>query len=310
MTTTTLAIDFGTTNTYVSLCAADNTNVEGIKFDGTHPEMPTEILYSDKPDADKNVFPIIGKRAAETYTEWDTDERVENQCRYRAIFKPDIVKSADAKKCAVDFLKSLLRDAKKNNTPLNPLDCRVFFGVPAEAKEEYRSMLTQIANEAGFGSVELVEEPKGAMFSDLGHGTLFSFENMLQGYFVIDFGGGTCDFAFFQNGVIKHSWGDMHLGGRLLDDLFWQWFSEENPDTAEKLIQTGEDFYFRTVNCRELKEWFSNTITGNPDYNGKKKVGDTEIFFPNPVNLVEKFLTGFTELTGWSFGWGNLFVMC
>jgi hypothetical protein len=242
--------------------------------------MPTEILYSDKPDADKNVFPIIGKKASETYKEWDTEERAENQCRYRAIFKPDIVKSADAKECAIDFLKSLLRDAKKNNVPLNPLDHRVIFGVPAEANEKYRRMLKQIANEAGFGNVELVEEPKGAMLSDLGHG-YFNLADIMQEYLVIDFGGGTCDFAFFQNGVVKHSWGDMHLGGRLLDDLFWQWFREENPDTAKKLIQIGEDFYCRTAQCRETKEWFSETVNGDPNYNGKKKVGDTNMRISN-----------------------------
>ena len=41
---------------------------------------------------------------------------------------------------------------------------------------------------------------------------------------VVDFGGGTCDFAFMYRGMVRNSWGDMELGGRLFDDLFFQWF--------------------------------------------------------------------------------------
>ncbi|MDR3110130.1 MAG: rod shape-determining protein, partial [Planctomycetaceae bacterium] len=277
MTKNTIGIDFGTTNTYVTICPADNENVVSVRIDSDSkktPLIPTEILYSDKPNADKNVFPMIGRLAYETYGECDDDEREKEQYRYRATFKPDIVKSADARKCAVDFLQALLREAKKNSKPLNPLDCRVIFGVPAEANKEYRNVLKQIAKEANYGDIETIEEPKGAMLSDLAGG-IIPLADMQKGYLVIDFGGGTCDFAFLQNGTIRHSWGDMHLGGRLLDDLFWQWFCDENPSLKQQLIQTGEDFYCRTVQCRELKEWFSDQLIAVPNYYGKKKVGNT-----------------------------------
>jgi len=150
---------------------------------------------------------------------------------------------------------------------------RVIFGFPCEANTKWCEALKQAAAEAGFGNIELLEEPKGALLSDLGSG-LFNLSDVMQGYLVVDFGGGTCDFAFFRNGEILHAWGDMHLGGRLFDDLFYQWFREQNPNEAEKIEREGNDFYVMTLECREFKEWFSETVGSDPDFaNGKKKLG-------------------------------------
>lgn len=270
-----LAIDFGTTNSYITFGTPNNQYHDPLHlYGGGTPQIPTEILYSDKAGVDTSVFPIVGKRASETYGDSDYLEIEREQYRFRAVFKPDIGKSVDARKCAVDFLRALLRDAEKNNTPCNPLDHQVIFGVPCEANEEYRENLKQVAREAGFGDISLVEEPKGALLSDLKSGQ-FSLADMLNGYLVVDFGGGTLDFAFFKNGKIIHWWGDMYCGGKLIDDIFWQWFCEQNPDKVKEYEVCGRDFFYLTHECRELKEWFSDTLTMDPNFNGKRRLGNT-----------------------------------
>jgi molecular chaperone DnaK (HSP70) len=266
-----IAIDFGTTNTYVSLGKEDSTQVTPLQLEGKTPQFTTALLYKDKKDTNPDVFPLIGSEAENTFGESAPDEIAEYQYRYRAIFKPDIADSDDARQCAIDFLKALLRDARKKSLPFNPKNCLVIFGVPCEANEAWRRALKQIAKEAEYGEIELIEESTGALISDLKHGQ-FNIADIMLGHLVVDFGGGTCDFTYFRNGKVEHAWGDMSLGGRLLDDLFYQWFAEQHPDSARELESKGYDFYVLTLACRELKEWFSGAITANPDFVGKKKI--------------------------------------
>jgi hypothetical protein len=50
----------------------------------------------------------------------------------------------------------------------------------------------------------------------------------------------------------------MHLGGRVFDDLFFQWLMEQNPQVASALDPRDEFFVFYL--CRELKEGFSRKM--------------------------------------------------
>lgn len=90
------------------------------------------------------------------------------------------------------------------------------------------------------------------------------FGKLLAGTLVVDFGGGTCDFVYMKHGDIKHSWGDMALGGQLFDDLFYQWFKDQNPERATGLEKSGRDFLARVVECRKCKEEFSDRMNDNP----------------------------------------------
>jgi molecular chaperone DnaK (HSP70) len=107
-------------------------------------------------------------------------------------------------------------------------------GVPSEAHGPFQTRVSQIAKEAGYGEVRLLDEPKGALLHHLWHKD-FSPEEARAGILVIDFGGGTCDFAFLQSLQVSHSWGDMELGGRLFDDLFFQWLLEQNPGVLKTM---------------------------------------------------------------------------
>lgn len=83
----------------------------------------------------------------------------------------------------------------------------------------------------------------------------------LQGRLVVDFGGGTCDFAYLRRGRVQHSWGEMRLGGRLFDDLFFQWLIDDNPGVLDRLREDGAEYFIHSFICCEAKESFSLSMT-------------------------------------------------
>ncbi len=117
-------------------------------------------------------------------------------------------------------------------------------------------MLCATAREAGFGEVRTVDEPKGAIYFRLQRKDVTPTE-ALKGALVVYFGGGTCDFALLVRGEVVHSWGDMHLGGRLFDDLFYQWFIEQNLGAMAAMSRERAEFFVLAVRCWEAKEKFS-----------------------------------------------------
>jgi len=246
-----LAIDFGTTNTYFSKCPADQISPVGIDFGTGRDGLPTAILYRGDRE------PLVGEPALHEYGEASDGER--KDYRLRTQFKPDIVSSEDAAKAATDFLRVVVEQAQRQHIALDPVKHDVIIGVPSEAHGPFRTKVSQIAREAGYGEVRLVDEPKGALLHHLWHKD-FSPEEARRGILVIDFGGGTCDFAFLQSLQVSHSWGDMELGGRLFDDLFFQWLLEQNPGILKTMEKAGDTYYVHSYLCREVKEFFSLTM--------------------------------------------------
>ena len=249
-----IAIDFGTTHTYITTCSTESINTTCVQLGGNESGIETTILYCDLPNS-----PLIGKRATHEFGEAPDNERKEGHYQFKSHFKPDILVSEEARRCTVDFLKGILLEADHFSVQLAPLNARVIIGVPCEATQEYQNTLKQLAAEAGFGDVELIQEPIGALFDELQREDI-PFERIMAGLLVIDFGGGTCDFAYMKHGRVTHSWGEMELGGRLFDDLFYQWFCEMHPDKKVEMEANGRDFFVRTRRCRELKENFSDMM--------------------------------------------------
>ncbi|MDR3205202.1 MAG: rod shape-determining protein, partial [Deltaproteobacteria bacterium] len=267
-----VGIDFGTTNTYVTVCPIGTKNKIPLYLSGRTPAIDTVILYSDKEGHDSDLFPLIGERATFTFGQASVEEIKREGYRYGANFKLDIVEFEPARQCAVDFFKALIRDAAHNGTPLNTSGGRLIVGAPSESGRAYRQALKQIVQEAGLGQAEIVEEPKGALLSDLGGGRLL-ISDLLEGYLAVDFGGGTCDFALLSGGEVSAGWGSWELGGRLFDDLFYQWFGEQNPGLLESLERERRAFYVWSYLCRKLKEDFSETISANPKASLKAEIG-------------------------------------
>jgi len=259
-----LAIDFGTTNSYFSKCPADQISPVGIDFGTGRDGLPTAILYRGERE------PLVGEPALHEYGEASPEER--QGCQLRTQFKPDIVESPEATKAATDFLRVVVQQAQRLHIALDPAKHDVIFGVPSEAEDSFRAKLSHIARTAGYGDVRLVDEPKGALLHHLWHRD-FSPEEARRGILVIDFGGGTCDFALLQGLQVTHSWGDMELGGRLFDDLFFQWFIEQDPAALTAMEKAGDTYYVHSYLCREVKEFFSLTMARDRNETVNKSVG-------------------------------------
>lgn len=252
----TLAIDFGTVNTYLSSCSADQVAANGIVIGGATPSMPTAILYRP------NQLPLIGSLAVNTYGNAPSELR--KSWLFQSQFKPDIASSTKAQETARDFLSAILATAEASNLHLAPSAYQVIFGAPSNSSGQFLSVLKRTALEAGYGKIETYPEPVGALIFHIANKQIPASLALTNGL-VVDFGGGTCDFAFLRRGEVNASWGDFELGGRLFDDLFFQWFIEKNANATALMEAHGSAFYVRSEECRKMKEFFSTTIARDPD---------------------------------------------
>lgn len=259
-----LAVDFGTSNTYVTKCPGDKEDPLGVDFGDGRDGIATAILYRDGKD------PLIGDVALE-----ELGDAGPGRVGYsiHAQFKPDLAASAETRRYARDFLIGLLAVARRQNKDIAPLQRQVIFGVPSESSDAYRDALRETCRDAGFGDIKMVDEPKGAIYFHIQRKDITTAE-ALAGALVVDFGGGTCDFALMAGGEVMHSWGDMHLGGRLFDDLFYQWFIAQNPDAVAAMRREGAEFFVLAVRCREVKEKFSLAMALDPTAVFRKAVGE------------------------------------
>ena len=242
-----LAIDFGTTHSYFTICPEEETKPEAIDFGSPSQHgLETAVLYR------KGTKFLVGNTAFQEYGIALPEER--NCYKICMQFKPDICDSEEAYKNAYDFFSGVLSlrpDLLANVS-------QVFIGVPCEASSEFRQKVKEIVQKAGYGeNIITKEEPKGALIYHVYNGDI-SPEQGLGNVLVVDFGGGTCDFAFMQNGRPLYAWGDMELGGRLFDDLFFQWFLDENPKMLEQIQRQNEEYYVLFYESRKAKEHFSD----------------------------------------------------
>ena len=116
-------------------------------------------------------------------------------------------------------------------------------------------------------------EPEGALWFHLNRKDI-GLDQASDGALVIDFGGGTCDFAYMCRSKVQHAWGDMQFGGRLFDDLFFRWFLDKNPDVLARLCANNDEYFVHWYLCREAKEHFSKTMDQNRYRAANKKIGD------------------------------------
>ncbi|MBW1669176.1 MAG: Hsp70 family protein [Deltaproteobacteria bacterium] len=247
-----LGVDFGTTNSYFSVCPPEEISPQGIDFEGRGRDgLATAILYEG------NEIFLVGDKAIEEYSDALPEER--RALTLMMQFKPDISESERAKKATIDFLSSVLSTSQERGFFILPEDMHVIFGVPSDANEEYKSTLKEVAQDAGYGEIELVDEPTGAIIHHVAQREIPVSAAFSPGL-VVDFGGGTCDFTIMDNGRVKWSWGDFALGGRLLDDLFFQWFLDQDPSAEKRLRKDRCETFFLLSICKDAKEHFSRTM--------------------------------------------------
>ncbi len=244
-----IAVDFGTSRTSISRCPLDELNASPIHMDPAGLGIESAILYRP------GKRPLIGSWAT---AEWGSLERkAHSNYTLKVHFKPEVANCALARQAAEDFFKELLILAEESYMPLWPERNRVYFGVPSEADGAFKDAILKMAKGAGFGTVDLIPEPIGALLYHISMKDI-SASKARRGVLVIDFGGGTCDFALLEDLNVVASWGDMHFGGRLFDDLFFQWFLEENPGSQRIMEEEGSQYFLHWYRCRQLKEDFSS----------------------------------------------------
>ncbi len=243
---TVLAMDLGTSNTCLVRCAGGreqllrprdccNAAVAG--------SVPTLVLYDGAQPA------AIGAQAETEYGEASPRER--EQYRLCALFKPDVAVREEARREMTDFLR-LLR-------AVTDVPDKVLVGIPSEAGNLYREHLRACLQEAGWGQARFLSEPLGAVIHYLVKGALPPSQ-AARGVLTVDFGGGTCDFALLRRAAVTARSGDVLLGGRLFDDVFWQLLTERNAGLEAELEREGNSYYVHWLACRQAKEEFSRAM--------------------------------------------------
>lgn len=253
-----LGIDFGTSNSYFCLTADGVLSAVPIVIDGVS-AISTAILYETGPDGEEHLI-AFGDHAIE---EWGLrKEKERSECRLSTMFKPDIGYSESAYRDAGMFLRAVIAHMKDQGLlPPNSKDSMtVIVGSPAVHGDAFEKRLFEIADSLDIGRIRLTPEPIGALINHVATRNDISPGEARRGILVIDFGGGTCDIAYMLRLDVKAAWGDLMLGGRLFDDLFYQWFLECNPDAEFLMKKSGDEYYVHWIVSREMKERFSTTM--------------------------------------------------
>jgi hypothetical protein len=258
-----VGIDFGTTHTHVSVGSTDSDKVETVTLETNHKGTISALLFIKGKMARKDM--LWGNMAIEQYLNHDDDD--DDEYDLRVNFKPDIENNESAARYARLFLENATEKVISQKK-----EKKILVGVPAGCTEGYKNKLKKLMKDS-FGDVEPVSEPLGALVHFQERKQL-NDDDILDDILVIDFGGGTCDFAYTYGGkLINVDLSDgFYYGGRLFDDLFFQWWEDANPEAAAECPENDKSFIF-AKQCREVKEHFSTQMKQNRGGKFTNKIG-------------------------------------
>jgi molecular chaperone DnaK len=253
-----LGIDFGTSTTHIAVCYVDGNIVpQTVPLAGKSSVM-TCLLWKEPGTPDEEVV-TYGEKALRLWSSMPEEQRKRH--RFAAVFKPDIAngpRSSTAQNDARAFLRKCYQAVSEGGVVRaigSEEGMPVVIGIPAEIGQEQKDLTARLAREAGFGEAVSVEEPLGALAFHLADGSVTAAEAR-QGVVIVDFGGGTLDVAWLDaRHGLRTPWGDPTMGGRLFDDLFYQWLLDQNPELD---LDERDRVYVWQASCRELKERFSD----------------------------------------------------
>jgi len=255
-------LDFGTSKTALAFarCGTANPNADDIILDeGMNARIPTCLLIQ----SGSEEVVAIGNEAETEYLMHVESER-QRDYRFVANFKPQIHRSREDKGYAQSFLCKLSQLEPVSTSFERYGDvAMVVVGRPASWPAEAQAALIEIVQAAGFPNPRSMPEPVGAFFFHLV--TRLKAEDFSKDVLVVDWGAGTCDFSLMHHGKsLPHkSWGSNVYGGRLFDDLFYQWFidSARGGPRAHDLAAVESDpvslRVLQVLRSRELKEEYS-----------------------------------------------------
>ena len=247
-------LDFGTSNTHMSISAAAEAVpiVDDVKIE-SNASIPSVLLY------DERNFEVLGfgQPALEEWYSMSHSER--KKYTLGTGFKQRIAFNKRAETETELFLDALFSNLNKQKI----FDVKNFIkntemvcGVPSKTLETHTEKLSAILFKIVQRNPILIEEPLGALYYHIIRKDITK-EDGRGGVLVIDFGGGTLDFAYIKNFQIQKVWGSPIIGGVLFDDLFYNIFLEQNPGIISFIEYEGLSGYLRTVLFKNQKEKYS-----------------------------------------------------
>jgi Hsp70 protein len=263
-------LDFGTSKTAITLARAGviNPQVDEVAVDGQHDRIATCVLRRDD-----QVF--VGQAAEQEFLA-EHDPAVRKRMEFFSNFKPHIHQSADYRKIACEFMTALRgADGLAQELERHFGDAIIAVGCPvAWITSGAQQALLRLLNDAGFPPAFAVPEPVGAAFHFLG--ARLKAQDFHNTIVVIDWGAGTFDMTALRAGRIEveagNNWGSTVYGGRLFDDLFYQWLLEtaekqgHSADVRRLDQQQVDRAILHGLMVRQIKEAFSRFYAGNePD---------------------------------------------
>jgi len=299
----TFGLDFGTSKTAISFAQTDSINpqIVDVAIHGNDDRIPTCVLH----DKSKNRF-HVGDIAEQEYLLARADaERA--AMAFFSNFKPHIHRSAEHRETALRFLTEVRqadRLAEKielaGNEAVMAAGCPVTWmsGGGAQA-------LLSLLKQAGFPPAFTIPEPVGAAFHFLG--TQLRAQDFHRDIVVFDWGAGTFDMTVLRAGRMdlegSKTFGSTVYGGRLFDDLFYQWLLDmaQSRGRHKDLKRLAERPIDRAVllglTCRKIKEAFSRHLSSQSaerpwTWSAPVILGSDE----NGINLGNFFVASAAEL--------------
>ena len=257
--------DFGTSKTAMSVAQTGSTNppVSELPIDGQNSRISTYVLC----EVD-GARVWIGEKARQRYQGADPEER--QGLRLFANFKPHIHQRSEDREAARQFMLQIRRlDGLAHELDRHSGDSVVAVGFPVSWNKAGADTLLELLRQAKFPPAFAVPEPVGAAFHFLG--VRLNAEDFNRDIVVFDWGAGTFDMSILRAGEFEfeqsNSWGSTLFGGRLFDDLFYQWYTEMAVQNgrAEDVRRLNNSPLDRAIvqelECREIKENFSRFLS-------------------------------------------------
>src|ERR1051325_5841144 len=275
-------LDFGTSKTVISRAQTGSLNPELVvfKIDGEHERIATCLLRDLKTSKLH-----VGSQAEQIY-KLTTNPEARQRLQFFSNFKPHINTRTEERDLARQFLAEIRRSDRLSRE-FERLDGQALLaaGCPVSWMENRAETLRGLLKETAYPPAFATPEPVGAVFYFLG--THLTARDFRRDVVIFDWGAGTFDMTVLHSGRPEFGaadiWGSSLFGGRLFDDLFYQWLldiarAESREGDLKKLDERPiEREYLHGSTCREIKEDFSRFYSANPP--------DTQWAWRNPVLL-------------------------
>lgn len=268
MPTHAFGLDFGTSKTAITLARTGSINppVVEIAIDGDD-----RIASCFLRDNSRGGRIYLG-RAAEQQNSMMESSAERSPLEFFANFKPHIHQSEADCEAARVFLEAV-RNTRGLSREISRLsgDAVLAVGCPVAWADEGAETLLRILQQAKFPPAFAIPEPVGATFHFLG--TRLKAQDFHNDIVVFDWGAGTFDMTVLRARRLEYerqnSWGSSLYGGRLFDDLFYQWLldvaraSGRGDDVDRLATETIDRAILLGLTCREIKEKFSRGLGVN-----------------------------------------------